>query len=292
VIEALAPVILPVVICAGLGFGWTRAGTPLDPSQIRVVVTSFGTPCLIFSTLVKLEVNPAALATMGLAITLALALFAVLGFACLAALRLPARAYLAPLVFGNLGNLGLPLCLFAFGQVGLELGIVAFALQSVLFFTLGSWLISGRASPSEALRAPQPYAVAAALAFILTGTEPPAWLYNTTDLLGGLTIPMMLLTLGISLGKLVVVNLRRVAALAAIRLALGIGVGLALASALSLEGPARGVTIILCSMPSAVFNYLMALHFRQAPEEVASLVVATTLGAFVLLPGVLWLAIP
>ncbi|MSP81905.1 MAG: AEC family transporter [Alphaproteobacteria bacterium] len=289
-IEALLPVLLPVILCAGLGFAWTRLGTPLDPIQVRTVVTSFGTPCLIFATLVKLEVSAQALATMGVTILLALALFAALGVTMLAFARLPARIYLAPLVFGNLGNLGLPLCLFAFGQVGLELGIVAFAIQSVIFFTLGAWLISGRTSPSAFLRAPQPYAVAAALAFTLTDTAPPAWLFNTTDLLAGMTIPLMLITLGISLGKLGVVRLRRTLGLGALRLALGVAVGLFLAHALALDGPARGVTIILCSMPSAVFNYLLALHFRQNPEEVASLVVATTLGAFLILPGVLFIA--
>ncbi len=287
----LVPVLAPVLACIALGFGWARLGTAVDPRQVRTIVTSFGTPCLIFATLVRLEVSPDALAVMGGVIMLALAAFAAAALPLLIAFRLPVSPYLAPLAFGNLGNMGLPLCLYAFGEAGLELAIVAFAVQSIVFFTLGVWLISGRASPGTALATPAPWAVAAALAFTLTGTEPPLWLYNTTDLIGGLTIPLMLVTLGISLGRLALVAVRRTLVLAAVRLALGLAVGIGLAHALDLEGAARGVTIILCAMPSAVFNYLMALHYDRRADEVASLVVATTALTLIALPAVVGFAI-
>ncbi|MGH6720352.1 MAG: AEC family transporter, partial [Alphaproteobacteria bacterium] len=274
-----------------LGFAWARLGTPVDPRQVRTIVTSFGTPCLVFATLVRLEVSPEALAVMGGVILLAHLAFAAGALPLLLAARLPVSPYLAPLTFGNLGNMGLPLCLFAFGEAGLELAIVAFAVQSVVFFTLGVWLLSGRASPGAALTMPAPWAVVAALAFTLTGTEPPLWLYNTTDLIGGLTIPLMLVTLGISLGRLAVVAARRTLALAAVRLVLGIVVGIAIVHALDLAGAARGVTIILCAMPSAVFNYLMALHYDRRADEVASLVVASTALTLIALPAIVGFAI-
>jgi predicted permease len=40
-------------------------------------------------------------------------------------------------------------------------------------------------------------------------------------------------------------------------------------------------------MPSAVFNYLFAQRYGRAPEEVASIVVLSTLGAFAGLPWLL-----
>ncbi|MEX2650614.1 MAG: AEC family transporter [Alphaproteobacteria bacterium] len=290
-LETLLPVLAPVVLCVALGFAWTRLGSPVDPRQVRTIVTSFGTPCLVFATLVELEVSAGALAVMGVVVLAAIATFAVVGLVILRLWRLPASPYLAPLAFGNLGNMGLPLCLYAFGEAGLELAIVGFAVQSIVFFTLGVWLLSGRASPAAALTMPQPWAVAAAFAFILTESRPPAWLYNTTELIGGLTIPLMLVTLGISLGRLVVVSARRTMALALARLAMGLAVGVALTHLMDLQGTARGVTIILCAMPSAVFNYLMALHYERRPDEVASLVVATTAITLVALPAIVGFAI-
>lgn len=287
----LAPVLAPVLACVALGYAWTRLGTPVEPRQVRVIVTSFGTPCLIFATLVDLEVSPDALAVMGGAILLAHLAFTAIAVPILLAARLPLSPYLAPLTFGNLGNMGLPLCLYAFGEAGLELAIVAFAVQSVVFFTLGVWLLSGHASPRAALAMPVPWAIAAALGFLLTGTVPPPWLVNTTELIGGLTIPLMLVTLGISLGRLALVSVRRTLALSMMRLVMGVAVGYALVHALDLEGAARGVTIVLCAMPSAVFNYLMALHYDRRPDEVASLVVASTALTLVALPAIVGFAI-
>jgi predicted permease len=279
-----------VLVCIALGYGWARIGNPVEPRQVRTIVTNFGTPCLVFATLVELEVSADALAVMGVVVLLAQAGFAAASLAILRLLRLPASPYLAPLTFGNLGNMGLPLCLYAFGEAGLELAIVAFAVQSVVFFTLGVWLLSGRGSPRAALTMPAPWAIGAAAAFLVTGTPPPLWLLNTAELIGGLTIPLMLVTLGVSLARLAVVSARRTAGLALLRLAMGVAVGYGLVHLLDLHGTARGVTIILCAMPSAVFNYLIALHYERRADEVASLVVASTAITLVALPFVVGFA--
>ena len=48
-----------------------------------------------------------------------------------------------PLISGNTGNLGLPLCLFAFGDAGFGYAIIVFAVTSILAFTIGIWVVSG-----------------------------------------------------------------------------------------------------------------------------------------------------
>jgi predicted permease len=40
-------------------------------------------------------------------------------------------------------------------------------------------------------------------------------------------------------------------------------------------------------MPAAVFNYILAQRYQRSPEEVASVVVLSTVMAFVLLPFLL-----
>lgn len=288
--QALIPVIVPVLTCVALGFVWARVGKPVEPGKVRVLVVNFGTPCLIFATLAKLDVAVSTLATMAGLLIAMLAIYAAIGLALLTWRGWPRRTFLPPLMFGNLGNLGMPLCLFAFGQPGLELSIAAFSTQSVLFFTLGAWFISGDTSPKALLKTPLPYAVALALAFIATGTEPPLWLTNTTELIGGMTIPLMLITLGVSLGELRTVPRRRILALSVVRVAMGFAVGLALAWGLDLQGALRGVVIVLGAMPSAVFNYLMALHYDREPADVAGIVMVSTGLAFVALPIVVAIA--
>jgi predicted permease len=265
-------------------------GKPVEPGKVRVLVVNFGTPCLIFATLSNLDVAPGTLGTMAGIVVAMLALFALAGIPFLAWRGWNRRTFLPPLMFGNLGNLGMPLCLFAFGQPGLELAVAAFSTQSVLFFTLGAWFISGDPSPRGLLKTPLPYAVALAMGFIATGIEPPLWLTNTTELIGGMTIPLMLITLGVSLGELRAVPKGRILVLSAARTLLGLAVGMGLAWGLDLQGALRGVVIVLGFMPSAVFNYLMALHYDREPGDVAGIVMVSTAIAFLGLPIVLAIA--
>ncbi len=289
-VDALIPVLVPVLATILVGVAWACWGTPVEPERITPLILNVGTPCLVFTTLSTLVVPARELGLMVLAAILMMAAFLGAGRLLLKGMGLPAGIFLPPVVFGNLGNLGLPLNFFAFGDGGLELGLIMFATQSVFFFTVHFWLMSGRASLRTFLKTPHIYAIAAALAFTLSGTTPPVWLSSTTNLIGGLTIPMMLILLGTSLVRLKVSSFTRPLILAVLRIALGLAVAWALAEALSLEGTARGVLVICCVMPGAVFNYLASVRYRRSPDDVASYIVVSTLAVLVLLPGIVPLA--
>ena len=245
-------------------------------------------PCLIFTTLLRTTVDLAALGEVALIALIALAIFALAALAILRATRLPIPAYLPPLTFHNAGNLGLSICLLAFGETGLAIAIAYFAVTATLHYTLGTWFYSGRTSPADAFKTPLPYAIAVAVPLLLLDAPPPDWLLNTTGLLGQMTIPLMLFTLGVSLTRLELTNLPRHTVLAALRLGLGFGVGFGLAELFGLEGVACGVVILQASMPAAVFNYLLAQQFGRYSDEAASIALASTLLAIISLPLVLW----
>jgi predicted permease len=283
-ISALAAVLAPTFICAGLGFGWSRLGRPYDTRLVTALILSFGTPCLVFSTLTRLHLSLSSFGSMAGAAVLALASFAIVGALVLRAARLPFHTYLPALTFGNSGNMGLPVCLFAFGETGLALAIAFFAVGAISNFTFGVWLSSGTMSPAAMLRTPMIYAVAVSVAFMAFDIEAPAWLANTTRLIGGMTIPLMLVTLGVTLAELRVTAFGRALALSILRLSMGFLVGFGLAGALGFEGVARGVLIIECAMPVAVFNFLFAKRYNRAPSEVAGMVLISTVVALALLP--------
>ncbi len=284
----LFSIIAPVFICAGIGFLWARSGQPYDTVLVSSLITNIGAPCLVFSSLLRITVGPADLGLMaGLALA-ALGLSAVIGGGALKAAGLSRRAFLPPLVFANTGNMGLPLALLAFGETGLALAIAYFTTVVVIHFTIGVGYVSGAASPTALLRIPVLYAVAAALAFMFTGYRAPSWLTNTTGLLGEMTIPLMLITLGVSLSLLRVSGIVRALGLSLLRLVMGFAVGVALAWAFDLEGVARGVVILQSSMPVAVFNYLFAQRYGRLPEEVAGVVVVSTALSFLTLPILMW----
>ncbi|MBB4286330.1 AEC family transporter [Roseospira goensis] len=289
-IAAIFAVVAPVLLIAGLGLLWGWRRWPFDTEMVASLSTRIGVPCLVLDVMTRVEIDLAVLGEMVLAATLGVALTGAAGLALLRAARLPLPPYLPAMMFGNTGNVGLPLCLFAFGQEGLALAIAFFVLTAILNFTVGVAIAAGRASLGAMLRTPVIWALAAALAMNAAGVQMPPFLADTVELLGGMTIPLMLLALGVALVGLKPAGLGRAAALSAAKLALGWGAGLLLVWTLDLDGAARGVVLIEMAMPVAVFNYLFAQRYGNRPDEVAGLVLMSTLMAVVLLPALLWLA--
>lgn len=285
-------IISPVFICAVIGFLWIRGGYPFDTPFVSRLVTNVGAPCLIFSTFMEIELDMAAFTEMLGAAFLSIVIFGAAGVAVLKGFGLSQRAFLPSQMFPNVGNMGLPLCLLAFGEEGLALGLTYFTVSIVFGFTVGMSISAGSLSLRELGRNPMFYAVLVTMAFVFAGLEAPAWLYNTTNLLGGLTIPLMLIALGVSLASFHIASLKRSVSLSVMRLGLGFTVGLGLATLLGLEGAARGVLILQCSMPVAVFSYLFAVRYDRRPAEVAGTVVISTLLSFLSLPLLLWFVLP
>ncbi|NVK19152.1 MAG: AEC family transporter [Methylocystaceae bacterium] len=281
-------ILAPVFVCVGIGYGWSKSGRAFDTPMVTTIVTYFATPCLVFYALSKVELDISTLWDMGLAALAANIAFAVIGAVVLAIFKLPQRAFLQALTWPNVGNVGLPLCLLAFGDDGLALAVAFFTVYVVLQLTVGVAFVSGSFSPKSLMKMPIIPATILASVFLFTDLEVPVWLFNTTKLIGDLTIPLMLFTLGVSLASLHIGSLKTAFALSVLRLGMGFGVGVGLAAILGLSGPAAGVVILQCAMPAAVFCYLFAQLYNQRPQEVAGLVIVSTFMGFAALPALLW----
>ncbi len=281
-------IIAPVFVCAMAGFFWVKRGHEFDTELMTKLVVNLGTPSLVFSTLVKVDIEPATFGHMAVAALTTLAAFLVLSWSILKVLGMDQRAFLPALTFANVGNMGLPLSLLAFGGEGLALAITYFTVFVPVLFTVGVGITAGSVRLTDLVRMPILYAVAASLAVLYTGLPVPEWIYQTTNLLGGMTIPLMLIALGVSLASLKITSLPRSIGVSVLRLVMGFAVGWATATALGMEGAARGVLILQCSMPVAVFVYLFAARYNHRPAEVAGTVVISTLLSFVTLPALLW----
>jgi len=142
----------PVFILAFVGFLWVRLGYEYRVQFVTRLSMTLAVPCLIFVALMRTEADPSAIATLSLATLAAYGLVAIGCFVLVKLGRLSIPMFLAPLIFGNTGNLGLPLALFAFGDVGLDYAVVVFAVMAVLSFTVGIWLVSGGGSPRKVVK--------------------------------------------------------------------------------------------------------------------------------------------
>ncbi len=207
--------VIPVLAAVAVGFGWVQWGRPFDTKTLTALVTDIGTPCLIFSTLAKTAIPPEAFAATALASLTAILGFALVGTGILWTAGLRLRTYLPSVVFPNAGNLGLPLALYGFGREGLGYAIVFFTISSIGNYTVGQAIAAGAADWRAVLRMPLVYAAVIGLAAAHYQLELPRWLANTISLIGGMTVPLMLLMLGASLGRLKVPALGRAAAVSA-----------------------------------------------------------------------------
>lgn len=277
-------VVAPVLVLASTGFVWARAGYEYPTEFVTRICMTLAVPCLIFTALMRTEIEPAALTALSLAALAAYAVVIALSWALVAALRLDRAAYVAPLAFGNTGNLGLPLALFAFGETGLGLAVVVFAVMAVLTFTIGLWLVAGGASPGRVLREPMLWATLLGGLFLSMGWQTPEWLTRSLSLAGQMAIPLMLITLGVAVARLRPGRVGRAVWLSGAKLALGITAGVVAGRAFGLEPMAFGVLVLQLATPVAVTSYLLAERYRADADAVAGLVMVSTLMAIVALP--------
>ena len=283
----LFSIIAPIFLCCAIGFAWKRQNRAFDADLVTALSFNIGTPSLAFYTLTSTNLDPEIFNRMAAATLVTMLAFVALYSTILKVAGLSQKAYLPALTFANVGNMGLPLSLLAFGEQGLALAISYFAINVALMFSFGVSVAAGAFSWGKLLRLPVVFAVAAALAFLYTGQSPPKWISSTALLLGGLTIPLMLITLGASLVGLSLKNIPRSCALSVLRLISGFAIGWATAELFNMEGADRGVLILQCAMPVAVFNYLFSLQYNNKPEEIAGTVILSTILSFLTLPFLL-----
>jgi predicted permease len=292
IIAELFGIMAPVFLCAVLGFIWSKMGRPFDSETITSLITNVGTPCLVFDTLVRLDLTIDTFVSLGTAAALTVLGFSILGILYLKITGAGLADFLPALMFPNCGNMGLPICLFAFGEVGLGLGIAFFAIMVLLQFTIGIAIAAGDISIRFIVRTPMVYAVLLAVLILALDISLPKWLNDTVHLFAGLTIPVMLMALGVSLATLGIAKLWESLSISLARILMGFGVGVLTVLVLGLDGVAAGVVIIQASMPVAVFSYLFGLRYNRSPDVLAGSVVLSTLIGFAVLPFILLMVMP
>lgn len=201
------------------------------------------------------------------------------------------KTFVPPMMFSNSGNMGLPLAVFAFGEQALPAAVVLFIIENGLHFTLGTYIMDHRARWLDVLRMPIVIATLTGIAFSLTDWVLPQAVNTTIEMLGQVSIPLLLFSLGV---RLVNVDLKdwRVGLLGAVVCPLtGIAVALMMLQILDLPPLQANLLLVFGALPPAVLNYVVAEKYCQEPARVASIVMIGNLISFVSVPIVLVFAL-
>jgi malate permease and related proteins len=277
-------IVAPVFLLAGIGFAWVKLGFEYRIQFVTQLAMTLSVPCLIFVSLMNTQIDPAALTALSLATVVAYGGVTLVAAAIVWGMGLNRRTYLAPLIFGNTGNLGLPLALFAFGDAGLSYAVVVFAVMAIWSFTFGIWLVAGAGSFGKVVREPLVWGTLLGALFLVQGWQTPKFMTNTLTLLGQMAIPMMLITLGVAVARLTPGGVGRAIVLSAIKLVICVAIAWTAGVYFELDRTALGVLVLQVATPVAVTSYLLAEKYGADAQSVAGLVVVSTLMSVAALP--------
>lgn len=270
--------LLPVLVCAGIGASWALKKKDYPGEFVSVLVTSVTTPALVFHTLLTTKLNDALLLDILAAALLGLAVMACLAAILLYLARLPVASLLPTATFPNAGNLGLPIAQLAFGEVGLTVAVTIFAIFSLFQHTLGVWLLGWNTRETRPSKWPSGVAAAciAAVGLRLLDFSLPAPILASAHLVGSLTVPLMLLSLGYSLATVSRSSVGPGSVVGLIRLGVGAMAGIAVTSLIDLPPLVGGVVVLQMLMPVAVVSYLYAERYTKVGEISAGAVLVST----------------
>jgi len=289
----LFDVLFPVFLTIGIGYWYGKKDPKFDTKFITTFAGNFGLPAIIFYSLTTTNISIELFLRFSYYITLYVMIFSVIGLIILKLLKKDIYRLLPPLILPNTGNMGMPLCLFAYGKMGLAIATAATAMILVFHFSIGILLASKKFSIKPLLNCYPVYALLISLIFVYYDIPAPKFLENATFLIGYSTIFLVLMSLGIALSKLKVFALKETLIYSFIRVIIGPVIGLAFVKFFNLSGVEAGVMFIQASMPSAVLTFLVSEIYspKKISNSIASTVALSTFMSFFTLIVVVFIAL-
>ena len=290
----LFEVLFPVFFVVGIGYYLGKKNPKIDTTFITNFAANVGTPSMILYALNPINISFDVFKYYFGYYVIAIIGFILIGIICLFIQNTKDIVReLPPLIMPNTGNMGLPICLFAYGSQGLGVSASISALIILCHFTLGVFLAARKFSIDVIIKSPPFYAIIVAVILLYYDFHLPVFIENTTFLLMYATIFLILMSLGIALTRFKVFSFRKALICSIGRVIIGPIIGFLLIKYFKLTGFAAGVLLIQCSMPSAVLNYLVASMYspKKIIDSVASTIVVSTVMSFFTIPVVVFFAL-
>ncbi len=289
----LFDVLFPVFLTIGIGYWYGKKDPKFDTKFITTFAGNFGLPAIIYYSLTATNISFELFLRFSYYITLYVIIFSVIGLLILKLLKKDIYRLLPPLILPNTGNMGMPICLFAYGKMGLAIATAATAMILVFHFSIGILLASKKFSLKPLLKCIPVYALLISLIFVYYEIPSPKFLENATFLIGYSTIFLVLMSLGVALSKLKVFSFKETLIYSLTRVLIGPIVGYAFVKFFNLSGVEAGVMFIQASMPSAVLTYLVGKIYspKKISDSIASTVALSTFLSFFTLIVVVFISL-
>ena len=289
----LFEVLFPVFLSIGIGYWYGKKDAKFDTNFITTFSGNIGLPCIIFYSLTFSDIDFDIFLKFSSLTFIYVGIFSIIGIIVLKLLKKDVIRLLPPIILPNTGNMGMPLCLFAFGIKGLAIATAITSTILVLHFSLGILLASRKFSIQPLIKCVPVYAIIFSLFFVYYKIPAPKFLENATFLIGYSAIFLVLVSLGVALSKLKVFSFKETLIYSLIRVLIGPIIGFAFVKYLNLTGVEAGVMFIQASMPSAILTYLVSEMYspKEITDSIASTVALSTLLSLFTLVLIVFLAL-
>lgn len=288
--------ILAVVILIAAGYLARRMGflSVEDRRPINDIIIYLAMPALVFRSVVQSKLDATFLKIPALAVVVML-LSVALAYSLGKLLSLDRTTFGALLLVsavGNTGYLGYPLAMSLFGRENLVRAIFFDIFGSVLFvFTVGLMIADrygdreGKFNVARELFSFPPL-LGLIAAFLVRGFSLPAFANQAIGFMADATVPLIMLSIGLSMEvDRVFEHWKPLALAAAVKLVIAPAMALLGARALGFSPVDAGISVLEASMPAMMFSLVIGLKYGLDIEFLPAAIVATTLVALVTVPA-------
>jgi len=289
----LFEVLFPVFFIVGIGYFLGKKNPNFDTSFITTYAGNFGTPALVIFALTAGGVTFEVFKEFFFYALILLSAFGIIGLIFLIVMKKDYIRELPTFILPNTGNMGIPICLFAYGEMGMGIAAAISSLVVLLHFTLNIFLAKRAFDFQTIFKSPAFYAIIITVLFLYIEQPVPQFVMNTVMLLAYGMIVMILMSLGVALTQMKVFSFKDAVITSTGRVILGPIIGFILIKIFGLSGVSAGVILIQSSMPSAILCYLVASMYspKIIVDNISSTIVVSTIMSLVTIPITLFFAL-
>ncbi len=241
-------------------------------------------PCLLFGVIYEKAGVTGLFGHLALAVALVILLSGLVALIVSRLLHIDPKSLCPPIMFGNAGNLGLPLVVLSFGETALPAAVIIFVVCNFFHITIVNYWLNKQASLVKVITTPMIMAVLIAMTLSVLKVEISSTVLEPIRMLANACVPLMLFALGVRLVDMKLSQWKLGMLGALLAPVCGIAVVLVISPWLELTRLEQGVLFLFGALPPAVMNFMFAEHYDQEPEKVAAMVLFGNTFSIISLP--------
>jgi predicted permease len=289
--QEIISIVLPTFFTIALGYLFGRVSR-LSSAVLIDVAMYIAIPCLVVTSMLSTPIVIGEAVQLWASSLLIMAGTFVLARLVFAFSKTKHSGLYLPIVFANLVNIPFPIIYLAFGAEGLAKAAIFYMPYGILVYSVGVYVAAGQSDLQQGLkvmlRTPLIYAAVLGFVLNLAGAVLPDLVMNSLKFVGQAGAPLILLVLGMNIGKIRPAHLPLTLVASVLRMGGGLAFGLLAVWLMGIAGMPRAIVIFLSAMPSAVLVAIITTKYKNEAELVSSVVLVTTMASVVVIPVLLY----